>query len=76
MIKIWLLDFQNPTWWIQHDGKKFEKSLDLAQNCYTEVFEGADHDLSISNFLLKNGRVGLWSYPNIILTSPFKRVHS
>ena len=50
----------------QYGGEKFEKSLNLAQNLYTEIFEGADRDLAISNFLLKNRRVGLWNYPNVI----------
>ena len=44
---IGLLKFKmvNPIWWW-----KVQKSLDLAQNLYTEIFEGADHDLAISNF--------------------------
>ena len=37
---------------------KSSKSLDLAQNLYTEIFEGDDHDLAIINLLLKNRRVG------------------
>ena len=59
MIKILLLGFRNPKWRVQYGAEKFEKSLDSAQNWYTKVFEGADHDLSISNFLLKTRRIGL-----------------
>ena len=66
MIKILLLDFRNSKWRIQVGNEKFEKCLNFAQNLYTEVFEGADHDLAISNFLLKNGHDDLWNCPNAI----------
>ena len=46
---------------------RLEKKLKfLSKLEYTGVFEVADHDLAISNFLLKNRRVGLWNYPNVI----------
>ena len=56
MIKILLLDFRN----LKYGVEKFEKSLDLTQNWYTEIIEGAHHDLAISKFLLINAHVGLW----------------
>ena len=35
------------------------KKLKFTQNWYTKVIERADHNLAISNFLLKHGHVSL-----------------
>ena len=60
-----LLDFLNSKWWIQYGGEKFEK-LRFGSKFVYRNFRRHWSRFGYCNFLLKNRRVGLWNYPNVI----------